>query len=997
MRPRANTISHVDGATLGMIAAANSSVAHSSRPANPGHSQHPSLSGLPGPGGFEFRGMSTANGHHGNPHGLPRLDTHGLQIDLGGSLRTAPAFNRFPTDYDMESMMFSPGNTINPAQLHFTDTPNSIAFDSPTSPLSQHFGMGINQFRDEDNNFDWVHGFDSHVSLNESNEHAIAGSSPSAVSTGSPGPVSETMGDGGINPAQTTGIFQPSLLSQAPLMADYSMDMSNSSFTDALSGPMSPRTLEFLGVDSQFSAQPSASSQAPVTALGGLQATGYPASFVANADTPTTAGSVGSSNRHSSVTSISTDSISDSTRQALIAILSQSSPFGQRKFSPPASGSPLPPNLSSSSRAVKSISLPSTFDLQRYVSAYIQYFHPHMPFLHIPTLSFDSPAYTSDIRSVNAQTSYPTEIVGGGGCLILAMAAIGALYEFDTAVSKELFDQAKRIIQLYLEERRIADMAAVMNGATAHPDSSAQNTPLWLVQSMLLNVIYGHNCGDKVSAEIASTHCAALVSLARAAELAKPSETAHSQQGVTSEDIRMANDGWTVQANDDMAWYTWKVAEEKKRTLYGIFILSSLLVSAYNHSPALTNSEIRLDLPCDEDLWAADSAEAWYALGGPNPVNARAAPFATALSSLLTASRRQQHQPHGLPRTVSPPLVPGMDLSPSELKISTFGCLVLINALHNYIWETRQRHLGHRWTTQETEAMHAHIEPALKAWQAAWSCNPHHSLERPNPFGLGPLSADSIPLLDLAYVRLFVNLGRSKEAFFSHDFDRMANELARGAEFVQHADNSTYQPSFHADQNVSFEQTNVEDPLGSEEDMLNDTSQSLQSTKREKHLRKAAFHAAHSLSMSLKLGVTFADFNSRELPIQSALCTFDCAQVLAEWVSTIQERVGRFLGVLGRDQVDFEAVPGIMLVDQEDISLFHSIERILGSIEAKIFGEFNASGMGSQGFPTNFADCGYGSRIMRVTARMLEKDAIWPGKWIQSFLAPVTDDYLPAQ
>lgn len=94
----------------------------------------------------------------------------------------------------------------------------------------------------------------------------------------------------------------------------------------------------------------------------------------------------------------------------------------------------------------------------------------------------------------------------------------------------------------------------------------------------------------------------------------------------------------------------------------------------------------------------------------------------------------------------------------TDLKPSTFGCLILINALHNYIWETRQRHHNKLWTNEETDKMHRHIEPALKAWQVAWESNPHHSVERPNPFGKGPMSADAIPLLDLAYVRLFVNL-----------------------------------------------------------------------------------------------------------------------------------------------------------------------------------------------------------------------------------------------
>jgi uncharacterized membrane protein len=39
----------------------------------------------------------------------------------------------------------------------------------------------------------------------------------------------------------------------------------------------------------------------------------------------------------------------------------------------------------------------------------------------------------------------------------------------------------------------------------------------------------------------------------------------------------------------------------------------------------------------------------------------------------------------------------------AHLLPSTFGCLVLIYSLHNYIWETRQRHMGRQWTAQETE------------------------------------------------------------------------------------------------------------------------------------------------------------------------------------------------------------------------------------------------------------------------------------------------------
>ncbi|KAH0250772.1 hypothetical protein KCU71_g23527, partial [Aureobasidium melanogenum] len=205
-----------------------------------------------------------------------------------------------------------------------------------------------------------------------------------------------------------------------------------------------------------------------------------------------------------------------------------------------------------------------------------------------------------NLRSAGSQVpASHSGVVGGGGCLILAMAAIGALYEYDHQASKELFDSAKKMIQLYLEERRKADMSAAVNGGQYFStDNSSHNTPLWLVQAMLLNVIYGHYCGDKTAADIASNHCAALVSLARAAELAHPTSSQDSFGDVKDEkpDVNMEDGSspFNGHTNVHLQWLKWKEAEERKRTLFAIFILSSLLVIAYNQTPAITNSEILL-------------------------------------------------------------------------------------------------------------------------------------------------------------------------------------------------------------------------------------------------------------------------------------------------------------------------------------------------------------------------------------------------------------------
>ncbi|KAJ8607536.1 hypothetical protein MRB53_040246 [Persea americana] len=325
------------------------------------------------------------------------------------------------------------------------------------------------------------------------------------------------------------------------------------------------------------------------------------------------------------MTSASSDTVTDATRQALLTSLSQPSAFGSglRKLSQPHGSSPLSPRDPNKPVGLAA-TFPSTSDLQRYINAYTHFFHPHFPFLHIPTLNFDSPTFTTNVRYASNGSLGEGGLMGGGGCLVLAMSAIGALYEFERGPSKDLFESSKKLMQIYLEERRKADHAS-SNGRLSPASAASQNTPLWLVQAMLLNVIYGHQCGDKTAGEIASTHCAALVSLARAAGLivtpAGRNNMAGPHMGNSGPMLKdpQFTDHWQApgMAHDEVTqWHQWAAAEERRRTLFAIFHMSSMLVSGYNHAPALMNSEMFIDLPCDEDLWQADSAVVWAKKGG---------------------------------------------------------------------------------------------------------------------------------------------------------------------------------------------------------------------------------------------------------------------------------------------------------------------------------------------------------------------------------------------
>ncbi len=998
MRPRANTLSHLDANALDLLATSTTT----SRNANAGHLHRSSDSSVLGVPGYQIRGLSSTT--QGSLHSLPRLNTSALPTDHAGGLRTAPVYRGFSNELSMSTFAFGPGNTINPNQLHMGGM-QGFGMDDSTLQYPYSEPSNLRMLQDGEN-FDWMaQGFENQRFFSQPNESAIDVSSPSAMDTNSPEGVGDSMLDGGallMNnlPASAPQIWNAPLVTQAQLMASPVNFDFPSAFNDMVPAPqgtISPKSLLAQGgslLEMHFPSPPPLNAMEPPSMVPGFVAPGFqmPIGRTGGASTASSS-SMDSGLRHSSITTVSIDLINEHTRSSVLTSLLQYSGFGQRPYSQPIMGSPLSPNSTAGEKSLSLNHFPSTLDLQRYFAAYVQYFHPHLPFLHIPSLNFESSEYSIPSRMINRESHFDhNSSSGAGGCLMLAITAIGALYEHEMTPAKQLFDAAKHMIGGFLEERRRANLSRTGFGPRHHAE--AETTPFWLIQAMLLNVIYGYNCGDKTSADIASNHCATLVSLARGAELARPYPGYMVMtNGTLNPDVQMDGlgpIGWNSMTTetDDSDWQEWKIVEERKRTLYAVLILSSLLVSAYNHPPALTNSEIRLSLPCEEDLWAAENAAAWRSMGGGVIGEANPIMFNAALGHLLTAAQRQHHQP----RPSDAPFGLGIrmqNLPESDLKPSTFGCLILINSLHNYIWETRQRHLGRQWTTHDTEQMHAHIEPALRAWQAAWATNPTHSLERPNPFGAGPLSADCIPLLDLAYVRLFVNFGRSKEAFWQRDFDTMADGLAQGTDVGHHA---TQSPSSSYDEPNTTASTNMSGSRRGSvaESLSNDSSLQKMSSKevpltmggsesmqqpeqlalRERHLRKAAFYAADSLAMSDKLGVSFAEQTSRELPLQSAICAFDCAQVLAEWVSTVQDRIGRYVGIIGSDDVDHSQAASLILLEDEDRKLLDKISHVLNSAESKAMPGFGSISPDHSGF---------GSRVLFTTAHMLERAAVWPG------------------
>ena len=176
--------------------------------------------------------------------------------------------------------------------------------------------------------------------------------------------------------------------------------------------------------------------------------------------------------------------------------------------------------------------------------------------------------------------------------------------------------------------------------------------------------------------------------------------------------------------------------------MFAIYIFTTLLYSVTTsnltttQSTFLRPSDINLTLPCDEDIYSAPSSVAWKTLN----LSAREMPqFIDAFHTLIHTQKSTVHT-----------LTSG--------RLSMFGALVLIAAVNSEIH--RQIMHNENNCVENPAILQEKFEPALKAWEFAWRSHPHACLSAANST-FGPLSADSVPLLNLAYVRLFADTSRA--------------------------------------------------------------------------------------------------------------------------------------------------------------------------------------------------------------------------------------------
>lgn len=380
--------------------------------------------------------------------------------------------------------------------------------------------------------------------------------------------------------------------------------------------------------------------------------------------------------------------------------------------------------------------LPSRLALSRYLAGYVNGFHEHLPFLHIPTISVNNCCIE----------------------LILAMAAVGAQYCFEGQKGVELFNVSQSIAMQRIRQRdaRLAAshrLTEVSPPYSAHTKSSeifaTGETPRSGSLSGCLGLPSQTDSESGTQKEDLMQTAQALLLLMAMATWAKHREIlreALAIQSVLATLVR--DDGFkSPPLPENISWTDWIRRETTKRTKFIVFCFFNLHTIVYNIPSLILASELDLTLPCNAAEFKAHTASKW------KEVRARSPPevgFQVALHRLFSRKNNEINTYN-----------------------SSLGNYVLVHALLQHIFFVRQisrYRLDHDGDLRSDDV--ANIEQALRNWQLAWKRNPESSLDPMNPNG--PVTFNSTALLRLAYIRLNVDLGPGR-ALDTRDPIQIAN------------------------------------------------------------------------------------------------------------------------------------------------------------------------------------------------------------------------------
>ena len=372
--------------------------------------------------------------------------------------------------------------------------------------------------------------------------------------------------------------------------------------------------------------------------------------------------------------------------------------------------------------------LPTRHALSRYLEGYFRGFHAHMPFLHVSTLAIE------DL----------------GLSVVLALAAMGALYRFEHAKGFEIFRWTKSYICWQLTH---LNNCALSRLTMTSPDYAGfSHSP---VQAPRAHDTHRDLLGDDDSTNVEFRLLQGLIVLMATASwgdrtLTRDAISMSSQVGML---VRRFGIGTIEHDLDGLSWFDWVKGEERRRTLLVAFVLFNLQCIAFDVPPQILNSEVKVNLPSSEAEWAAPNEHDWRRIHTTD--SSPSYRFQQVLGDALS----------GLVINADGP-------------VSAFGNYVLIQAIFQQVFHARNATTCFASSRGTINAEYLRlIEPALQIWQESWEATRESTLDPSSP--KGPLGFNSTALLRLVHIRLNADTGPSRR-LISRDPQEIAQAFSNG-------------------------------------------------------------------------------------------------------------------------------------------------------------------------------------------------------------------------
>jgi hypothetical protein len=246
-------------------------------------------------------------------------------------------------------------------------------------------------------------------------------------------------------------------------------------------------------------------------------------------------------------------------------------------------------------------------------------------------------------------------------------------------------------------------------------DEASPPVSLWVAQALLLVEFYEKMYSSRPLHERAHIYHSVVLTLLRRGS---PLIGRGGSESPPEEATDNSSSHVTATLDPRTWWMRWAETEAMHRVVFAAFMLDITHAAMFGHASDMAPHEIRLPLPCDDNLWAASSPDIVRQLDQ----NFRMYGFKTQVSFL-----------DGLKRA----------LHGQEVRTHSFGRMIILSGLLSVGWHLRHRQTDQRWlelVTPSIEKQESSRKVLLKAfddWKFSFDAAQGHGANSPSAVDAG--------------------------------------------------------------------------------------------------------------------------------------------------------------------------------------------------------------------------------------------------------------------